>query len=51
MRVSQSAPAWATIGWGIALIVLIVDVVFMAIGSVELKLGLLIGGLAVARLL
>ncbi|HEY1295472.1 MAG TPA: hypothetical protein VGJ60_20530 [Chloroflexota bacterium] len=50
MRVSQTAPVWVTFGALIALLVLVVDIVFMAIGGVELKVGLLIAGLAIARL-
>ena len=49
--VVSGAPAWFTVGWGLALIVLVIDVVFMAIGQVDLKIGLLLGGLALARLL
>jgi hypothetical protein len=45
------APAWVTVGWVLALIVLIVDVVFLAIGQIDLRIGLLIGGLALARML
>lgn len=47
----QGAPAWATVGWVIALIVLILVVVFAILGSLDYKLALLLGGLAVARLL
>lgn len=50
MRVSQTSPAWVTFGALIAIIVLVVDVVFMAIGNIDLKIGLLIAGLAIARL-
>jgi hypothetical protein len=52
MRVGppNTAPAWVTIGSLIALVVLVVDVVFMAIGQIDLKLGVLIAGLALARL-
>jgi hypothetical protein len=39
------------IGAVLALLVLVVDVVFMAIGTIDLKLGLLIGGLGLAMLL
>jgi hypothetical protein len=39
------------IGAVIALLVLVLDVVFMALGQIDLKPGLLIGGLAVAWLL
>lgn len=51
MRVGTNSPAWVTIGALIAIVVLVVDVVFMAIGNIDLKVGLLIAGLAVARLL
>jgi uncharacterized membrane protein YccF (DUF307 family) len=40
-----------TLGWLLALVVLIIDIVFMAVGSIDLKVGLLIGGVALARLL
>lgn len=49
--VIQGAPAWATVGAVLALIVLVVDIVFLVLGTVDLKVGLLIGGLALARLL
>lgn len=39
-----------TLGWIIAIIVLLVAIVLMVIGNLDLKLGLLICGLAVARL-
>lgn len=39
------------IGGVLALLVLVLDVVFLAIGQMELKPGLLIGGLALAVLL
>jgi hypothetical protein len=48
--VIQGAPAWATVGAVIALLVLLVDVVFLVTAQIDLKLGLLIGGLALARL-
>jgi hypothetical protein len=48
--VIQGAPAWATVGWILALLVLLVDIVFMAIGQIDIKVGLLIGGVALARL-
>lgn len=44
-----AARTW--LGAVIALIVLVLDVVFMAIGQIDLKPGLLIGGLALAVLL
>jgi hypothetical protein len=40
-----------SIGWLIAILVLLIDVVFLATGQIELKVGLLVGGLAIARLL
>jgi hypothetical protein len=45
------APAWVTVGWVLALIVLVVDIVFLALAQIDLRLGLLIGGLALARML
>lgn len=39
------------IGWVLAVLVLLVDVVLMVIGNIDLKVGLLIGGLAIARLI
>ena len=41
---------WLTIGFIIAILVLVIDVVFLAIGQIDLKPGLLLAGLAVARL-
>jgi hypothetical protein len=43
------ARSW--IGAVLALLVLILDIVFIALGQLELKEGLLIGGLALALLL
>ena len=40
-----------TVGWVIALLVLILCVVFIAIGQLPLLVGALIGGVALARLL
>lgn len=40
-----------SVGWVIALLVLVLVVVFMAIGRVEMVEGSLIAGLALARLL
>jgi hypothetical protein len=45
-----SGAPWFTIGWLIALIVLLLAIVFMAIGQLDYKLGGLIGGVALARL-
>lgn len=52
MRVvrTEGGPAWLTFGLLIALLVLLVDIVFMIVGGVDLKVGLLIAGLAVSRL-
>jgi hypothetical protein len=51
----QNVPAAPTapsiIGWIIALIILVVVIVMWAIGQLEPRLALLIGGLALARLL
>ena len=51
MKFSEAAPPWFTVGWVLALIVLVIDVVFLAVGQVDMRVGLLIGGLALARLL
>ena len=40
-----------TLGWIIALIVLILTIVFVAIGRVDTVTGLLIAGVALARLI
>lgn len=39
-----------SLGFVLAIIALVIDVVFMALGQVDLKVGALIGVLAVARL-
>ena len=49
--VIAGAPAWATVGWVIALVVMLLCVVFVAIGRLDLVTGGLIGGAALARLL
>jgi hypothetical protein len=51
--VISGVPTWGgtAIGAVIALLVLLVDVVLLVTGQIELRLGLLIGGLALARLL
>lgn len=41
----------SVIGWVLALLVLLIAVVLMVIGQLEVRLGLLISGLALARLL
>jgi hypothetical protein len=47
----SGGPTWLSVGWIIALLVLVVDIVFAAIAQIELREALLIGGLALARLL
>ena len=49
--VIAGAPPWLQVGWVIALIMLILCVVFAAIGSLPIMLALLIGGVALSRLL
>lgn len=51
MRVSQTSPTWVTFGALVAALVLIVDIVFLATGGIDLKVGALIAGLAIARLI
>ena len=46
----MSAPV-VTIGWLLALLVLLVVVILLVISQIDLRLGLLLGGLALARLL
>jgi hypothetical protein len=52
MQTNTNRVAIATIGigWLLAVLVLIADVVLLITGMIDLKLGLLIGGLAIARL-
>jgi hypothetical protein len=40
-----------SVGWIIALLVLVLDVVLVVVGQLDTQVGLLIGGLALARLL
>ena len=47
---TTSVPAWLGVGWVIALLVLILCLVFIAIGKVDLVVGGLIAGVALARL-
>jgi hypothetical protein len=51
----QGVPAYpiarSWIGAILALLVLVLDIVFIVLGQMELKVGLLIGGLALALLL
>jgi len=49
MQTSWTLPA-ISVGWLIALLVLVIDVVLLVLGNIDTRLGLLIGGLAVARL-
>lgn len=51
VRVSQTSPTWVTFGALVAALVLIVDIVFLATGGIDLKVGALIAGLAIARLI
>lgn len=51
ITVTHGGPVWLQVGWVIALIVLIVAVVFLVIGQLDTKVGGLIIGLALARLL
>lgn len=50
VRVAAVGNYALTLGWLIALIVLILAIVFMAIGRLDIVPGLLISGLALARL-
>jgi hypothetical protein len=47
----QIAPPVVTIGWVIAVVVLILCVIFAVIGQLPVLLAALIGGVAIARLL
>jgi hypothetical protein len=52
MQTWPTAPIPSSIlGWIIALLVLIIDIVLLVIGQMDLRLGLLIGGCALSRLL
>ena len=46
-----NTPPWLTFGWLLALIVLVLVVVFAAIGRLDLVAAGLFGGLALARLI
>lgn len=50
-RVLVSRAPWLTFGSFVAALVLVVDIIFLATGQIDLKVGLLIAGLAVAELL
>jgi hypothetical protein len=47
----SGGPTWLSVGWIIALLVLVTTVVLVIVGSLDNRIGLLIGGLALARLL
>lgn len=49
-RVLVENQPWITFGRIIAVIVLVVDIVFLATNQIDLKVGLLIAGLGVAEL-
>ena len=53
MRVirTEGGPAWLTFGLLLALLALLVDVVFIAVGQVDIKVGLLIAAALIARLI
>jgi hypothetical protein len=46
--VYQGGPAWLTFGGLLAFLVLVVSVIFLATGTIDLKIGLLIAVLALA---
>jgi hypothetical protein len=46
----EGGPTWLTVGAIIAALVLVIDIVFLATGGIDLKVGGLIAGLALARL-
>jgi hypothetical protein len=48
---TQTTPAWLTVGWTVALIVLVLSIVFAAINKLELVPAALFVLLALARLL
>lgn len=50
MRFEMTAPV-VTIGWLIALAILIIVIVLMVISQMDLRLGLFVAGLALARLI
>lgn len=50
MQTTTTVIAPIGIGWVLAVIVLVVDIVLLVTSQVDLKVGLLIGGLALARL-
>ncbi len=46
-----TTPAWLTVGWLIALLVLVLAIVFAAIGKLDFVIAGMFVGLALARLL
>jgi hypothetical protein len=51
MRLGTVGSYAVTVGWLIALLVLILVIVFLALGQIDTRVGLLIGGCALSRLL
>lgn len=51
MQITTVGSYSITIGWLIALLVLIVVIVLLVLSQIDTRLGLLIGGVALARLL
>lgn len=46
-----ASPTWLSVGWVIALLVLILAIIFVVLGRLDLVVGGLIGGVALSRLL
>jgi hypothetical protein len=51
MQITTVGNYSVTLGWIIAFLVLIVVIVLLVLSMIEVRLGLLIGGVALARLL
>jgi hypothetical protein len=51
MIVIPNAPAYATVGWLLAVLILILVIVFWALGQIDAREALIAGGLALARIL
>ena len=51
MQVTTYRGMALTLGWFLAALILVLDIVFLATSQIDLKLGLMIGGLAIARLI
>jgi hypothetical protein len=51
VRITTVGTYELTLGWLIAFLVLIVAVILLILSMIDLRLGLLIGGVALARLL